>query len=118
MISNTSNMVQARATTHHFVFCATANTDVLRINQWVPTSNTVTTATLMISSVGRSAVPFLAKPNMEPKMRQAVVKSAARKNTHVTFTRKKVNRAPKKRCVVLLRKNAGAKEAVTTTGFL
>src|SRR5688572_26960349 len=83
------------------------------MNQCVPTSKTVITETLMMSKVANKAVPFFTKPNIEESKRQAVTKSAAWKNTQVTFTRKNVNNAFKKSREDLVLINAGAKEAVT-----
>src|SRR4030095_10727928 len=96
-----SMAVQTIPTIHHFVFCATSSTVVLRINQCVATINTTTTETFIISIVGSRGAPLLTRVNIDVSNRHAVVKSGERKNTHVTFTKKKVNNAMKKFCVAL-----------------
>lgn len=103
-------------TNHHFIFLATSKTVVSRINQCVATISATTTETFIISRVGNTAAPP-DNPNIEDNNRHAVVKSAERKNTQVTFMRKNVRKARKKFCVALVRKNAGAKEDdLTGTG--
>ena len=88
--------VQTIPTIHHFVFCATSNMVVFLINQWVATMKTITTDTLIISIVASSGAPLFTRVNIEVSNRQAVVKSAERKNTQVTLTKKKVNKAKRK----------------------
>ena len=66
--------------------------------------------------VGSSGAPFT-RVNIEVNNLHAVVKLGERKNTQVTFTKKKVSKARKKFCVVFVLKNAGTKEAVATTGI-
>ena len=103
-------------TTHHFIFLATSKTVVSLMNQCVATISAITTETFIILRVGNIAAPE-DKPNMEDNNLQAVVKSAERKNTQVTFTRKNVSNARKKFCEAFVRKNAGAKEDdLTGTG--
>ena len=103
-------------TSHHFIFFATSKTVVSRINQCVATIRITTTETLIILRVGNTAAP-VDRPNMEDNNLHAVVKSAERKNTQVTFTRKNVSSARKKFCEAFVRKNAGAKEDdLTCTG--
>lgn len=109
---------QTSPTIHHFVFCATSNTVVLRMNQCVATINTTTTETFIISMVGSKGASLLTRVNMDVSNRHAVAKSGERKKTQVTFIKKKVSRAIKKFCVVLVRKNVGTNEAeVVTTGI-
>src|SRR5215217_8367506 len=107
-----SMAAQARPVSHHFAFCVTCKILVLRISQCVEIRRTVMTETLIISKVDSKAAPFFTKPNIEARMRQAVSKSAALKNTQVTFTRKNVKRAAKKRWTDFLLRKAGAKEAL------
>ena len=114
-IRRSSIAVQTIPTIHHFVFFATSNTVVLRINQCVATINTTTTDTFIMSMVGSTGAPLLTLVNMDVSNRHAVPKSGDLKNTQVTFTRKKVNRAIKKFCAVFVRKNAGANEAEVVT---
>src|SRR5688572_2078242 len=74
------------------------------------------TDTLIMARVVNKGDPFSPAPNMEVSNRHAVVKSCARKNTQVTFTRKKVNKASMNRFTFLLPKKAGAKEDLCITG--
>src|SRR5688572_26970652 len=99
-------------TTHHFVFCATANTLVFRMNQCVANTRTVTTATLIISIVANKGAPLFCIPNMDVNILHAESKSGQRKNTQVIFTRKNVNSAPMKSCTCLFFKQAGITDAV------
>src|SRR5688500_9300126 len=107
---------QTTDTTHHLNFFATSITLVLRMNQCAITIKNITTLTLIISMVGKSAAPFVVCPNIDESIRHAVGKSSALKKTHVTLTRKKVNNAPKKLLKAPLLPRAGAIEACTTTG--
>src|SRR5215212_4859264 len=102
-------------TIHHFVFLATSSAVVFRMNQWVSTIKTITTDTLIISTVASNATPLVVRPNMDDNNLQAVEKSGERKNTHVTFTKKKVRSAIAKLLTALLLKNEGAKEAEVVT---
>jgi len=71
----------------------------------------MTVDVFIISIVGSIAAPLSVCPNIEANIRHAVEKSVARKNTHVTFTRKKVNRARNQRLKVLFLKNPGVSDA-------
>src|SRR4051812_3054711 len=71
----------------------------------------ITMVIFIISIVANTGMLLSACLNMEVSMRHAVVKSAARKNTHVTFTRKNVNSASKKLRIFLLTEMRGRKDA-------
>lgn len=93
---------------HHEIFPATFNTLVFLINQWQATKQIVINDTLITASHDNNAAPFVTLPNIELSKRQAVLKSVARKNTHVTFTRKKVSNANMKLEEVIFLKKRGA----------
>ena len=65
--------------------------DDWRIIQCVPTSATVMTDTLIMSSVGNKAAPLFTRPNMDDSNLHAVEKSAERKNTQAIVTKKNTN---------------------------
>src|SRR5687767_12329044 len=75
-----------------------------------------TVATLIMSIVGRIARPLSVWPNIEDNNRHAAVKSAARKKTHVTFTRKNVKSANKKLFTELFFVSAAPIDAWTIIG--
>ena len=88
--------------------------DDWRIIQCVPTSATVITDTLIMSSVGNNAAPLLILPNMDDSSRHAVAKSAERKNTQAIVTKKNTNNICTNRLVPSDEIKEGTIEALVT----
>lgn len=85
--------LQISPSTHQGNFSATPNSRLFLIYQWVPSIQIIIMVTLSMLRLLSNTAPLCAAPNIAASMRQADVKSGALKNTHVTFTKKKVNSA-------------------------
>ncbi|MGZ5189866.1 MAG: hypothetical protein ACXWCZ_02540 [Flavisolibacter sp.] len=101
-------IAQPKPKIHHGILEVTFKTLVLRIIQWHATRPIVISEILITASVLNSGAAFSDPPNIEPSNLHAVGKSAALKNTHVTFTRKKVKSANVKLEEVTVFQNLGA----------